>query len=172
MLKIMQQDQFDELYQLLEESFPADEYRDYKSQQVLLSHPLYKVFVYEENNELGAFFATWEGQDYIYLEHFAVKESLRNGGLGSKLLREFLSQQVKPVVLEIEIPKSGIEKRRAEFYVRNGFYLNEFGYDQPAFSPDKSPVPMVLMSYPNPLQDQAFQVFKDWIFSCVYGELS
>lgn len=172
MLKVMQQDQFDNLYKLLEESFPADEYRDYKSQQALLSHPLYKVFIYEENQELSALFATWEGEDYIYLEHFAVKESLRNGGLGSKLLGEFLSKQVKPVVLEIEIPNSGMEKRRAEFYVRNGFNLNEYGYDQPAFSPEKSPVPMVLMSYPESLQEQEFKEFKEWIFSCVYEDLS
>lgn len=168
MLKIMQQDKFDDLYKLLEDSFPADEYRDYKSQQVLLSHPLYKVFIYEENQELGAFFAIWEGPEYIYLEHFAVKESLRNGGLGSKLLGEFLSKQVKPVILEIEIPKSGMEKRRAKFYQRNGLNLNEYGYDQPAFSEEKSPVPMVLMSYPKPLQEQEFRSFEDWIFTEVY----
>lgn len=168
MLKRIQQDQFDNLYKLLEESFPPDEYRDYKSQQDLLSHPLYKVFIYEENQGIGAFFAMWEGNDYIYLEHFAVKKNLRNGGLGSKLLKEFLQQQEKPVVLEIEVPNSGIEKRRAEFYIRNGFNLNEYGYDQPAFSDEKNPVPMVLMSYPNPLQEQEFQIFKDWIFTTVY----
>lgn len=165
MLTLLQEHQFDLLYQLLEESFPADEYRDYQSQKALLTHPLYKVYIYEE---IGAFFAVWEGDEYIYLEHFAVKESLRNGGLGSTLLKEFLGQQEKPVVIEIEKPESDMQKRRAEFYIRNGFHLQEWGYDQPAFSKEKSPVPMVLMSYPHPMREQDFTLFKDWIFTHVY----
>ena len=102
MLTILQEKQFENFYQLIEESFPIDEYRPYQTQRGLLSHPHYQIYVHEKDHELAAIFATWEGPDFIFLEHFAVKASLRDGGLGSKLLQTFLKQQAKPIVIEIE----------------------------------------------------------------------
>lgn len=84
------------------------------------------------------------------------------------MLQAFLQQQEKPVIIEIEPPKSGDEKRRAEFYIRNGFSLSESGYVQPAYSHEKSPVSIVLMSYPKPLQGRDFQAFKNWMFTHIY----
>ncbi|WP_066287508.1 GNAT family N-acetyltransferase [Bacillus sp. FJAT-29937] len=169
MLTILQEVQFENLYQLIEDSFPSDEYRPYQAQHALLSRPNYKIFVYEKDNKLAAFFATWEGPDFLFLEHFAVKESFRNDGLGSKLLQAFLEQQAKPIVIEIEPPEGGIEKRRAGFYERNGFSLSQWGYVQPALANGQSPVSVVLMSYPEPLQEQAYQSFKNWVFKHVYS---
>lgn len=169
MLTILQAEQFEELYQLIKESFPNSEYRPYEKQRALLFHPDYQVYIYEENHELAAVFATWEGPDFIFLEHFAVKESFRNGGLGSKLLQAFIKQQVKPIVLEIELPEGEIEKKRAGFYERNGFILSQWNYVQPALAKGQSPVPVTLMSYPKPLQEQEYQSFKNWVFEHVYS---
>ncbi|KAF0820959.1 MULTISPECIES: GNAT family N-acetyltransferase [unclassified Cytobacillus] len=169
MLTILQEEQFESFYQLMEDSFPRDEYRPYQTQRALLSHPNYQIYVYEKDHELAAFFAAWEGPDFIFLEHFAVKESFRNGGLGSKLLQEFLMQHEKPVVIEIEPPEGEIEKRRADFYERNGFSLSQWGYVQPALAKGQSSVALVLMSYPAPLQEQAYQSFKNWVFKHVYS---
>lgn len=169
MLTILQEEQFESLYQLIEDSFPSDEYRPYEAQRALLSHPHYQIYVYEKDHELAAFFATWEGPHFIFLEHFAVKESFRNGGLGSKLLQVFLKRQAKPIVIEIEPPEGGIEKRRASFYERNGFSHSQWGYVQPALAKEQSPVSLVLMSYPKPLQEQTYQSFKNWVFKHVYS---
>ncbi len=170
MLTTLQEEQFEKLYQLIEESFPRDEYRPYETQRALLSHPHYQIYVYEKDHELAALFATWEGPQFVFLEHFAVKESFRNGGLGSKLLQVFLKQQEKPVVIEIEPPDGEIEKRRARFYERNGFILSQWDdYVQPALAKGQSPVPLVLMSYPKPLQEQEYQSFKNWVFKHVYS---
>ena len=168
MLTILQEEQFENFYQLIEESFPSDEYRPYQTQRGLLSHPHYQIYVHEKDHELAAIFATWEGPDFIFLEHFAVKASLRDGGLGSKLLQTFLKQQAKPIVIEIEPPEGELEKRRASFYERNGFSLSQWGYVQPALAKEQSPVSLVLMSYPKPLQEQAYQTFKNWVFKHVY----
>lgn len=168
MLTTLKKEQFDELFTLITEAFPEDEHRGYDAQRALLDDPRYRVFTYEKDGEIGAFFATWEGPDFIFVEHFAVKESFRNGGLGSTLLQAFLQQHEKPVILEIEPPESGIEKRRAGFYVRNGFHLTDWGYTQPPFSEGRSPVPLVLMSYPKALSEQAFQSFKTWMFTHLY----
>lgn len=169
MLTILQEEQFEDLYQLIEDSFPSDEYRPYQTQRALLSNPHYQIYVYKKDHELAALFATWEGPDFIFLEHFAVKASLRNGGIGSKLLQAFLMQQTKPIVIEIEPPEGGIEKRRAGFYERNGFSLSQWGYVQPPLAKGQSPVSVVLMSYPKPLQEQAYQSFKNWVFKHVYS---
>lgn len=169
MLTILREEQFDDFYQLMKDSFPIDEYRPCQKQRTLLSHPFYQIYVYEKDQELAAFFAAWEGLHFIFLEHFAVKASFRNGGLGSKLLQTFLKQQAKPVVIEIEPPEGEIEKRRARFYERNGFILSQWGYVQPALAKEQSPVSLVLMSYPNPLQEQEYLSFKDWVFKHVYS---
>ncbi|WP_338472896.1 GNAT family N-acetyltransferase [Niallia sp. XMNu-256] len=169
MLTILQEEQFEDLYQLIEESFPSDEYRPYQTQRALLSHPNYQIYVYKKDHELAAFFAAWKGPHFIFLEHFAVKASFRNGGLGSKLLQVFLKQQKKPIVLEIEPPEGEIEKRRASFYERNGFILSQWGYFQPALAKEQSPVSLVLMSYPEPLKEQEYQSFKNWVFKHVYS---
>ncbi|WP_077618238.1 GNAT family N-acetyltransferase [Bacillus sinesaloumensis] len=168
MLSILQEDRFEELYQMFEDSFPSDEYRPYQTQRALLSNPHYQIYVYEKNHEIAAFFATWEGPHFIFLEHFAVKESFRNGGLGSKLLQEFLKLHAKPIVIEIEPPEGEIEKRRARFYERNGFHLSQWGYVQPALAKGQNPVSLVLMSYPKPLQEQEYQSFKNWVFNDIY----
>lgn len=39
MLKVLHEEQFDELFQIIEQSFPIDEYRPYESQRALLSQP-------------------------------------------------------------------------------------------------------------------------------------
>ncbi|WP_071394847.1 GNAT family N-acetyltransferase [Bacillus tuaregi] len=168
MLTFLQEEQFDDFYQLIEESFPLDEYRPYQTQRALLSHPHYQIHTYEKDYELAAIFATWEGPDFIFIEHFAVKASFRDGGLGSKLLQAFLKQHTKPIVLEIETPEGEIEKRRANFYERNGMILSQWGYNQPALAKGQSAVPIVLMSYPKPLQEQDYQSFKQWVFKHVY----
>lgn len=169
MLTILKEEQFENLYQLIENSFPSDEYRPYQTQRALLSHPHYQIYVYEKDHELGAFFATWNGPNFIFLEHFAVKESFRNGGLGSKLLQEFFKQQTKPVVVEIEPPEGEIEKRRVSFYERNGFSLSQWGYVQPPLAKGQNPVSLVLMSYPKPFHEQEYQSFKNWVFKHVYS---
>lgn len=171
MLTILKEEQFDKVYKLMEDSFPKDEYRPYPLQRALLANPLYRIYVHEENQELVAFFATWEGPHFIFLEHFAVKERFRNHGLGSKLLQEFLKQQEKPTVIEIEPPVGEMEKRRANFYKRNGFHPTPWGYHMPALAKGQNEVPLVLMSYPNPLKEKEFHIFKDWVFQHVYQSI-
>ncbi len=38
---------FDKIYDLMETSFPNDEYRTYHEQKQLLSNPLYQIYVLE-----------------------------------------------------------------------------------------------------------------------------
>ncbi|KMK77559.1 GNAT family N-acetyltransferase [Alkalihalobacillus pseudalcaliphilus] len=169
MLIKLKGNKFDAFYQLMQDSFPPDEYRPYHHQRALLDNPFYQIYMYEEHDELVAFFATWQSQEFIFLEHFAVQASFRNGGLGTKLLQAFLQQSKQSVIIEIEPPTNGdLEKRRAKFYERNGFSLSKWGYIQPALAKGYDPVPLVLMAYPQPLSFASYLEFKGWVFQHVY----
>ena len=82
MLKKMEIKDFDQVYTLMEESFPKDEYRDYQKQKELFQNPEYQILIEKnlEFREIKAFFAAWEFETFIYVEHFAVNPVLRNGG--------------------------------------------------------------------------------------------
>lgn len=79
---------FDQVYTLMEESFPKDEYRDYQKQKELFQNPEYQILI-EKSRVPGnqSIFAAWEFETFIYVEHFAVNPVLRNGGVGSKMLK-------------------------------------------------------------------------------------
>ncbi len=82
--------------------------------------------------ELMAFLAVWEFDTFLFVEHFAVRKSCRNGGLGAVLLTQLTAQCRRPVILEVELPTGELEARRIAFYERNGFVMNPFEYMQPA----------------------------------------
>lgn len=62
MLKKMEIKDFDQVYTLMEESFPKDEYRDYQKQKELFRNPEYQILIEKDPEFLGnkAFFAAWE----------------------------------------------------------------------------------------------------------------
>ena len=169
MLQLLIADQFDEFFEILSEAFPKAEYRPYEKQLALLDLPYYKIYTYEQDEKIAAFFAVWEGPSFVFIEHFAVKEAFRNGGLGARLLQAFTQLQSKPIILESEDPITEMQKRRIGFYKRNAFSKNEFGYLQPVLTEGEKTVPLILMTYPAVLDDVSFKLFKDWVFEKVYG---
>lgn len=170
MLKKIKKEQFNDFFEILNHSFPESEHRGYHAQLALFTQDNYQIYISEKKKTIEAFFAQWEGPNFIYLEHFAVAESHRNHGTGSRLLQEYIKQQDKPIILEIEPPENGDEKRRSEFYMRNGFKLNHWKYIQPPYSADRSPVPLTIMSYPSYLNETDFYFFKHWVFKHVYAQ--
>ena len=66
-----------------------------------------------------AFLAVWEFDTFLFVEHFAVRKSCRNGGLGAVLLTQLTAQCRRPVILEVELPTGELEARRIAFYERN-----------------------------------------------------
>ena len=77
---------FDEIFPLLESAFPVTELRMKEDQRALLKEPCYRLYGVRREGVFAATFATWEIEDFLYIEHFAVKEEYRNGGYGGMLL--------------------------------------------------------------------------------------
>ena len=135
MLKKMEIKEFDQVYTLMEESFPKDEYRDYQKQKELFQNPEYQILIEKnpEFREIKAFFAAWEFETFIYVEHFAVNPILRNGGVGSRMLKALTEDAEKMIILEVEPPTEEIAVRRVRIdeeeyrMIRNTLYTKVYG---------------------------------------------
>lgn len=168
MLELLEKDEFEQLYALMEDSFPKAEIRNFKGQQELLENPHYNVYVLREKSEILAFFAEWANETYRFLEHLAVNEKFRSQGLGSKTLQAYKTLSSKPVILEVEPPKDDIQKRRVKFYERNGFHLSTYSYIQPVINEGYESVPLVMMTYPEALDNKELDQVKKWLDQTVY----
>ncbi len=73
------------------------------------------VFACEQKGKIIGFIAIWEFDDFVYVEHFALTESCRGLGLGSKMLKETAKLFEKPLCLEVEPPTTDIARRRIRF---------------------------------------------------------
>ena len=126
---------------LYNESFPPDERRELKDEEHLanfikMKGGKFNAFAAKDGDLFLAFLSYWTFEGYTYIEHFAV-------------MPNHLFKEVSPnVLIEVEKPEGEEQKRRIKFYERNGFRVREeFDYTQPAYSSDKSPVEMLLMTH-------------------------
>ncbi len=173
MLKELESKTFDEVYRLMELSFPEDERRTYREQKELLTNPLYKIYVPEkspesQNQPLQAFASVWEFDAVAYIEHFAVDPAYRNHGVGSKILNEVVKMMGKPVCLEVEPPNHEIAARRIEFYKRNNFFFNAYQYIQPSISKGRKPVQLFIMTSERNITRTEFENIRDILYRHVY----
>ena len=163
-------DAFDQVFALMDAAFPDSEMRTYTGQQALFGIPFYRLYVHREAQErIAAFLAAWEFENFRFVEHIAVDESLRGGGIGAAMLCDFAAQDSRPIVLEVEPPETDIAQRRIGFYKRLGFALNLYSYEQPPLRNGQSALPLLVMSYPHALSKAEFEQYKDVLYREVYG---
>lgn len=163
-------ERFDEIYALMEVSFPADERRTYSGQKALLERPAYGIYASTapETGRIQAIAAVWELEELTFLEHLAVNPSDRNGGIGAAFLTALVARAGKPVCLEVEKPGNELAARRIRFYQRNGFFLNEYDYVQPALAEGQKPVPLLVMTSGGPVTKPEFERIKGLLYEKVY----
>ena len=159
---------FEEIWEIMEYSFPACERRSHDGQKQLFDRPEYRIYGCRTDGKIDAFLSCWELPGFYFLEHFAVAEQSRNRGLGAQILREVLAGLDGTVVLEVEPPEGTLQKRRISFYERNGFVLNEYPYIQPELSKGAGMLPLLLMTRPGSLTDEAFEKTGRELYEKVY----
>lgn len=164
---------FDEIYKIYEESFPEVERRTKEGQREAMGRSCYRLHVMEEHGEILAFAGCWELPSCVFLEHLATSEACRGKGYGKLLVQECIDNTNKPVFLEIEpITEQDImTARRAGFYERLGFYVNRFPYEQVPLKAGDSPIPLWIMSYGAPVEEEVFRPYKKEIYRIVYRAL-
>jgi ribosomal protein S18 acetylase RimI-like enzyme len=171
MLQKPDKKEFNQIFQLLQDSFPVDEYRTYKEQKALLEQPEYQIYVYKHQPDtITALLAVWEFDTLVFVEHFAVHSSYRNRGIGGRMLDELLQRFGKRVCLEVEPPVDSMTSGRVAFYERHGFFLNHYPYMQPAMSEGKCAIPLLVMTYGDKVNEEEFEVIKQTLYTRVYKE--
>lgn len=160
---------FDEIFEIMDEAFPNNEMRTYEAQKKLLDNDKYNIYV--QKNETGSiigFLAYWNLKNCTFFEHLAVSKKFRGNGVGKKIILENIKNVKKPIFFEVELPNNDIAQRRINFYKRLGCKLNEFYYEQPALRQDEKPQQLLIMSYPNHINEQCFVDYKKEIYNTVY----
>ncbi len=159
---------FNEVFAVMQASFPPDERRPREEQLALLSDARYRLHTTEDNGSVVAFAATWEFADFLFVEHLAVAASHRNRGLGADMLARLQAESDRRLCLEVELPEGDLARRRIGFYERNGFTFNPYPYTQPPISKGRAPVPLRLMSTGGALTAAEFTSVRDTLYREVY----
>lgn len=162
------------------DSFPEAERRPFPLvRRLSLEHPAFTVYVLtrrqatlseaKAQESYVGFITAWKFDKFIYIEHFAIDESARNGGRGGRALKQFLASCQAPVVLEVEIPTDELSKRRIGFYERLGFTLDQHLYHQPPYQEGGETLEMRLMTYGGIDLTGCFEQVKHTLYTQVYG---
>ncbi len=166
---MFEKEKFDEVFDIMEEAFPKNEYRIYEEQKKLLDNDKYFIDVeVDENKKILGFMASWEFENFIFIEHIAVSKESRGKGIGSKMLKKYVNSTNLPLILEVEPDTDDLCKRRIKFYERLGFCLNMYSYSQPPLRVNESELPLYIMSYPRELNLDEFEIVKEKIHNNVY----
>ena len=159
---------FDEVFAIMQASFPLDEYRPRDEQHALLADSRYRLHTMDEEDHTVAFAATWDFGSFLFVEHLAVAPQCRNRGLGAALLARLQAEHPCRLCLEVELPQDELSRRRIGFYKRCGFTFNEHLYTQPPISRGRQPVPLRLMSTGGALTPDEFTAVRDTLYKEVY----
>lgn len=157
--------------QVYEESFPYDERREFEDiEKLLREKPEFKMIAVFAGKSPVGFLSFWEWDSFIYAEHFAIDSKTRGAGYGAEVLRNFLGQTSKPVVLEVEKSEDDFSRRRIGFYERLGLKLwPDCHYIQPPYDDKKKPMELLLMSYGSLDMNKLFGEVRDILHTQVYG---
>jgi hypothetical protein len=68
---------FSDAWRIYEEAFPKKERRDLDAQKALFLSREYHFLVIRDVEEIVAFLAYWDFQDFVFIEHFAVTPKKR-----------------------------------------------------------------------------------------------
>lgn len=150
---------FKQAWELYEAAFPPDERRHLESQRKIMTRPTYHFEVITHEHDFIGILLWWKFKDMRYIEHLSTLPDLRGQGHGQRILETFVAESDTPVWLEVEHPTDDIKTRRIGFYQRVGFVTNNHPYMQPPYSDESSPVPLMIMTYPEAVAEPAVRCF-------------
>lgn len=147
--------------QLYKASFPIFEQRTVTQQISALENSAYRLTAFNDDGRFVGFVAWWEFDSYLYVEHFAVDESLRGKGYGNAVLRELIDKVNKTVVLEIDPVVDRVSEARLRFYTKCGFVSNPYPHTHPAYRVEYEAHSLVVLSSGRELSAAQYDEFND-----------
>lgn len=167
----MRPEDFDAVFRLLSQSFPAGERRDTAGQRALLSDSAYRIDILRApSGGVQALMALWDFDDFVFFEHFAVDPACRNGGIGGQMLDALLARYDKPACLEAELPV-GVRRvdGKAVALVKSDAPRGQFRLRQPALTPGGSPIPLYLLTTGGARTPSELRAMETLVHTRVYG---
>ena len=167
--RITEEHEFEVVKSLYLSAFPPEERREYNEliQQLYINECAVNLII--AGGKTAGFCITWDFNDFVYLEHFAIEPVMRGLGIGEGILALIKDIFNKPVILEAEPPADEISTRRIRFYQRNGFKLLHRPYLQPSYDGIKPEVEMKLMSTGVDFTSEELDSYIDIIRKKVYA---
>ncbi|WP_024771364.1 GNAT family N-acetyltransferase [Aquimarina macrocephali] len=160
-LKNISDNYFHQAWELYENAFPVEERRILDAQTHVMKKSNYHFDIVVDENKLIGFLLWWDFETLRYIDHFATSTEQRNKGFGKLILENFMNNNDKPILLEVELPNTTINQRRIKFYQRIGFKLNQHYYEVPPSTEGQKPLQLLLMSYPTLLTAKDVEQFTD-----------
>ena len=158
------------IYELYHSAFPANERRPWAEMELLIQNDKrFTVNSIQQNNVFCGFMNSWDFDDFVFVEHFAVADIMRGKGFGSEILEEFCNAAHRPVVLEVELPNTTEAIRRIAFYERHGFEVISQTYLQPPYDKKSFYLPMLLLCNNKDFGQKHFNSIKNTLYVEVYG---
>lgn len=152
---------FLEAWEIYQNSFPIEEKRVLEEQKQIFENKNYKFLLYLKEEKVIGFLASWESLDYTFVEHFAVSSKNRGQNFGSWIFKDFIKEK-KNIVLEIDLPKDELSKRRLAFYEKFDFIKCPFKHFQIPFRKDEEELELMLLSYKKiPSEEKYKEIFKN-----------
>ena len=158
-------------------SFPVFEQRTDIQQDMAFGDIHYHLAVYMDSEahsigqdktrgsgqeDFAGFISYWEFDGYIYIEHFAVNNTIRGKGYGSKILDSFITAHLpKRIVLEIDPLEDKISRARLRFYERCGFSANVYDHRHPPYRSGYSPHPLIVLSTHGEISETEYKRFSN-----------
>lgn len=158
-----------EVMALYETAFPLYERRLWDQQLILLQNRELKLLIIEHDGEFAGFVFYWALNGFVFVEHFALLESMRGKGGGTTVMN-LLKEMFRLIVLEVEPAQYSVDAfRRLTFYKRLGYLEFDSAYLQPPYHPGEIYRPMVLMHIGDEDWQPYYKVVVEEIYGIVYG---
>ncbi len=157
---------------LMQTAFPLQERRNADLQRYFADrNPRFHNNLLLEDNAPIGLLNYWTFDSFLYIEHFAISDQIRNKGYGQQALEALKTTWKGLIVLEVEEPMDELTQRRIEFYQRQGFILQPYPYMQPPYRESDGWFPMKLMTYgTESFTSDTFESIKRTIYEEVYGK--
>ena len=95
---------------------------------------------------------------------------MRDCGRGTDFINQFLNQNKKLVIVEVEHPTTIQAKRRIHFYERLGFKFNEYLYTQPSYHRSGETIDLIITTYPRLITKEEYDKYITIIKREVYNK--
>lgn len=151
-------------------AMPKEERRELPEwKECFVAESAFKGDILLLDNQFAGFATYWQFDNFLYVEHLAIREELRGNGLGQILVQHLKDKaEPQPLLLEAEPATTELAIRRLAFYERQGIVPLSYNYLQPPYRQSDKPFPLLLLTQQKEKVEQDIEGYVRTIYLQVY----